>query len=79
MYCVFFNAVNLKTPRKAVLFLLQISAQHLSGKVVEAENESPVEVSLSGQGVEVDVGLLFVSVQSFDPAAKDNRRACEDH
>lgn len=42
---------------------------YLSGKVVEAEHKSPVEVSFPGQRVEVDVSLLFFSFQSFNPAA----------
>lgn len=54
------------------------SGCYLGGKVVKAEDESPVEVSFSGQRVEVDVGLLLVVLQPFDPpaAAEANRAGC---
>lgn len=46
------------------------SGVYLSGKVVEAEHKSPVEVSFSSQRVEVDVSLLFLSFQPLYPAAE---------
>lgn len=43
---------------------------YLSGKVVEAEHKSPVEVPFSSQRVEMDVRLLFVSFKPLYPAAE---------
>lgn len=51
---------------------------YLSGQIVEAEHESPVEVSFSSQRVEVDVGLLFVVFQPlYPPAAKTQQSLTE--
>lgn len=41
----------------------------LRRQVVKAKHEAPIEVALSSQGVEVDVGLLFVMLQPLYPAA----------
>lgn len=40
----------------------------LRRQVVKAEHKAPVEVALSGQGVEVDIRLLSVLLQTLYPA-----------
>lgn len=53
---------------------LSIRQHLLSRQVVEGEHEAPVEVSFSCQRVVVDVRLLSVVLQTFQPATdKDGR------
>lgn len=48
--------------------LASVSSRNLlSRQVVEREDEAPVEVSFTGQRVVVDVRLLSVVVQAFQP------------
>lgn len=39
----------------------------LGGQVVKAEDKSPVEVSLPGERIEVDIRLLLVAFQASNP------------
>lgn len=51
---------------------------YLRWKVVEAKHKSPVEISFSGQRAEVDVSLLFVSVQPLYPSAHREQNQDQD-
>lgn len=51
---------------------------YLCWKIVEAKHKSPVEISFSGQRAEVDVSLLFVSVQPLYPSAHTEQNQDQD-